>query len=93
MENEETGSISCIAVGDMLKRKLVLYTDALSNGASDSVISAIGDEIDKIEAVHEKCIAMGDVTDIGNNVYNANEVEIGSSTEEEGEIIEEEDAN
>ena len=101
MENEDNGSISCIAVGDMLKRKLVSYTDALASGASDDDLAAMGDEIDKIEAVRNKCVAMGDVTDIGIHGDNVNEEESGGSIEEEsnvsvegeGEMFEEEDAN
>jgi len=93
MENEDNGSISCIAVGDMLKRKLVSYTDALASGASDDDLAAMGDEIDKIEAVHDKCVAMGDVTDIGGHGDNIDEEESVGSVGDEGEMFEEEDAN
>ena len=93
MENEENGSISCIAVGDMLKRKLVSYTDALASGASKDDLDAMGDEIDKIEAVHDKCVAMGDVTDIGSHGDNVNEEESDVSIEGEGEMFEEDEEN
>ena len=86
MENKDSGSISCIAVGDMLKRKLVSYTDALASGASKDDLDAMGDEIDKIEAVHNKCVAMGDVTDIGSHGDNVTEEESGSSIEEESDV-------
>ena len=62
MDNE---GISCIAVGDMLKKRLEEYTDALSSGVNKATLDRMEDEIDKIEAVHEKCVAMGDVTDVG----------------------------
>ena len=65
MYNKNEGSISCIAVDDMLKKRLEEYTDALTNGADDATMDRMEDEIDRIEAVHEKCIADGDVTEIG----------------------------
>ena len=86
MDNENTGSISCIAVGDMLKKKLVSYTDALANGASERDLAVMGDEIDNKEAVHDKCVAMGDVTDIGSHGDNVTEEESGSSIEEESDV-------
>lgn len=61
----EKQGISCIAVGDMLKKRLEEYTEALSSGADKATLASMEDDIDKIEAVHDKCVAAGDVTDIG----------------------------
>ena len=61
---EDTGTISCIAVGDMLKNRLEEYTNALSSGADKDTLARMEADIDKIEAVHEKCVEMGNVTDV-----------------------------
>lgn len=62
---EETESISCIAVGDMLRKRLEEYTEALASGVDKSTLDSMENDIDRIEAVHNKCVADGDVTDIG----------------------------
>lgn len=61
---EPTESISCIAVGDMLKKRLGEYTDALASGADKATLTRMEDDIDRIEAVHDKCVDMGNVTDV-----------------------------
>lgn len=76
--------ISCIAVGDMLKKKLRDYTDALAGGASESALAIMEDDIDRIEAVHEKCVAMGDVTDIGSQRSDSSSIVVDEAEGEDG---------
>ena len=51
--NKET--ISCIAVGNMLRDKLEDYKDALSGGADSDVIEKMEKDIDVIEKVYDEC--------------------------------------
>ena len=84
MYNENEGSISCIAVGDMLKKRLQEYTDTLASGADETTVARMEDEIDRIEAVHDKCVEMGNVT----NVDTPSNVADESEGEGEGDVEE-----
>lgn len=79
---EDTGTISCIAVGDMLKNRLEEYTNALSSGADKDTLARMEADIDKIEAVHNKCVEGGNVTDVGTADDVVDEAEDGDSFEE-----------
>ena len=50
---EET--IACMAVGDMLGRRIEEYKDALASGADGDVIDKMGEEIEAIEKVYDSC--------------------------------------
>ena len=93
MENE--GSISCIAVGDILRKRLEEYTDALSSGVDSSTLARMEDDIDKIEAVHNKCIEGGNITDVDTSsigVDDAEEEDIAGDYID-GDYLDEEDGN
>lgn len=93
MDNESKGTISCIAVGDMLKNRLKEYTDAISSGVDEAILARMEDEIDKIEAVHDKCVEMGDVTDVDAPGDVVDEAEGEGSVGEGDYGMEEEDGN
>ena len=94
MDNE---GISCIAVGDMLRKRLEQYTEALAGGADEVTLRHMEDDIDKIEAVHNKCNEMGNVTDVDTSSNVVDEAEdgdsVGSSIDEGEFSVEEEDGN
>lgn len=94
MDNE---GISCIAVGDMLRNRLEKYSEALAGGADDVTLKRMEDDIDKIEAVHNKCNEMGNVTDVDTSSIVVDEAEgeesIGSSIDEGEFSVEEEEGN
>lgn len=83
---DNTESISCIAVGDMLKKRLQEYTEALAIGVDKATLTSMEDDIDKIEAVHDKCVADGDVTDIGTSHVDDTSSIVVDEAEGEGDV-------
>ena len=69
---EET--IACMAVGDMLGRRIEEYKDALASGADGDVIDKMGEEIEAIEKVYDSCKTAGSDYIKEANSGNKNEV-------------------